>query len=278
MEIRRFSRVLKDLFRPSPYPPSWPGRGESLNLGDTPKPPAKGLRPSALPLLHQPVRGFLLRAGIIIIILAAVACDTGAAPTATPTATPPPSPTISAPTTSPEPTPPPFLPSLGAIVEKVKPSVVSILVEKQVRVYGFFGSGVQTQQVSGTGVIFDPRGYIVTNNHVVEGATTITVTLTDELTFEAELVGRDPTSDLAVIKIPGEDYPAIRFADPEKLRVGDWVIAIGNALDLLGGPTVTLGIVSALDRVISTSDSLLTDLIQTDAAINPGNSGGPLLN
>ncbi|MBI2855852.1 MAG: trypsin-like peptidase domain-containing protein [Chloroflexi bacterium] len=134
------------------------------------------------------------------------------------------------------------------------------------------------QQSAGTGVIFDPGGLIVTNNHVVAGAVTIVVSLVDERTFEAEIVGRDPAADLAVIRIPGDGYSAVSFADPELLKIGDWVIAIGNALDLVGGPTVTIGIVGALDRVVTTEDGTLFDMIQTDAAINPGNSGGPLVN
>ena len=142
----------------------------------------------------------------------------------------------------------------------------------------FFGCRTVQQDSAGTGVIFDTEGLIVTNNHVVEGASKITVILVDERTFEAELVGRDPSSDLAVIKIPPDDYVAVEFAEPDKLRVGDWVIAIGNALALEGGPTVTLGIVGALDRAIDTEGSRLFDMIQTDAAINPGNSGGPLVN
>jgi S1-C subfamily serine protease len=172
-----------------------------------------------------------------------------------------------------------FLPSVSNVVADVKPSVVSIAVRTPIRQCDFFyGCETVEQNSAGTGVIFDAEGLIVTNNHVIEGATRITVFLVDERTFEADLIGRDPTSDLAVIKIPKGDYNAVDFADPEKLRVGDWVIAIGNALDLHGGPTVTLGIVGALDRVVDTEDSRLFDMIQTDAAINPGNSGGPLVN
>ena len=161
----------------------------------------------------------------------------------------------------------------------VKPSVVSIVVSTLVEQCDFFfGCRTVEQDSAGTGIIFDPEGLIVTNNHVVAGADRITVILVDERTFEAELVGRDPASDLAVIKIPQGNYDTVEFADPDRLRVGDWVIAIGNALALEGGPTVTLGIVGALDRAIDTEGSRLFDMIQTDAAINPGNSGGPLVN
>ena len=225
------------------------------------------------------IRGFLLSSGILFLLAAGAACTTG-----TPTDTPLPSPTITVPpgsTATPEPTASTglLLPSVATIVDVVKPSVVTIAVEVQVRVVDFFGRATfETQQVSGTGVIFDPRGYVVTNNHVVKGASKITVTMVNERDFEAELVGRDPGSDLAVIHIPGEDFPAVQFADPDKIAVGDWVIAIGNALNLLGGPTVTLGIVGALDRVVTTEGGTLFDMIQTDAAINAGNSGGPLVN
>ena len=173
----------------------------------------------------------------------------------------------------------PILPSVSNIVANVKPSVVSIAVESQATTCDIFGRCRNYEhEGKGTGVIFDAEGYVVTNNHVIEGATDIQVFLVDGRTFEAKLVGSDPASDLAVVKIPHDDYPAIDFADPNKLRVGDWVIAIGNALALEGGPTVTLGIVGALDRSIDTEDSRLFDMIQTDAAINPGNSGGPLVN
>jgi len=119
----------------------------------------------------------------------------------------------------------------------------------------------------------------VTNNHVVEGAESITVTLPDGRTFDATLVGTDPLTDLAVVKIEGIDLPTIPFGDSSTLRAGDWVVAIGNALALPGGPTVTVGVVSALGRSIQEQNGVtLYDVIQTDAAINPGNSGGPLLN
>jgi len=135
------------------------------------------------------------------------------------------------------------------------------------------------QEQAGLGAIIDSRGYIVTNNHVVEGAENITVTLPDERTFDAALVGRDPLTDLAVIKIEGTDLPTIPFGDSSTLQAGDWVVAIGNALALPGGPTVTVGVVSAVGRTIQEQNGVtLYDVIQTDAAINPGNSGGPLVN
>ena len=172
----------------------------------------------------------------------------------------------------------PLLPSVSQVVARVKPSVVSISTTSLVERCGlFFGCVTVEEDGAGTGVIFDSDGIIVTNDHVIENAVRITVHLVDERTFEAAIVGRDPVSDLAVVKIPDEGYPAVEFAPPDTLREGDWVIAIGNALALVGGPTVTLGIVGAVDRSITTASGHLYDMIQTDAGINPGNSGGPLV-
>jgi serine protease Do len=177
------------------------------------------------------------------------------------------------------PTPVQSLPSVAEVVEKVKPSVVSIAVTVKVEQCDLFlRCRIVEQQGAGTGVIFDEQGLIVTNNHVIEAAVSIIVSLVDETTYNATLVGADPTSDLAVIRIPGENLPYTNFADYTNLKVGDWVIAIGNALSLVGGPTVTVGVVGALDRIIVTEGGILYDMIQTDAAINPGNSGGPLVN
>ena len=152
----------------------------------------------------------------------------------------------------------------------------------------------------GTGFIFDKRGYIITNNHVVEGATSLTVATTDDKTYDGKIVGAYPDGDLAVVQIDcNGDCPTVPLGDSGKLQVGESVVAIGNALALEGGPTVTTGVVSALGRTQQEpSDTgsgqggqgaqgaqgqyqqgaFLTDLIQTDAAINPGNSGGPLVN
>ncbi|HJT20976.1 MAG TPA: Do family serine endopeptidase [Nitrospira sp.] len=130
-------------------------------------------------------------------------------------------------------------------------------------------------QSAGSGVILDPNGYIVTNNHVVEGATQITVTLSDRREFTAKVVGADPKTDLAVVKIDAKDLPSIKWAEYEKLQVGDLVLAVGSPFGL--SSTVTLGIISALGRGnVGIAD--YEDFIQTDAAINPGNSGGALVN
>ena len=167
------------------------------------------------------------------------------------------------------------LPNVADTVERVRPTVVSIVAEAVTQ--DFFG--IRRSFSSGTGVIFDPTGLVLTNNHVIERASKITVTLDDGTQLEAELVGADRLSDLAVLRIPDGRYPHVPLGNATPLRVGEWVIAIGNALALPGGPTVTVGVVSALGRSLDVSPRVtLYDLIQTDTVINPGNSGGPLLN
>ncbi|MBS1117696.1 MAG: putative Serine protease do-like precursor, partial [candidate division NC10 bacterium] len=126
----------------------------------------------------------------------------------------------------------------------------------------------------GSGFIVRPDGYIVTNNHVVDGATEITVKLSGGRHFTAKVVGRDPKTDLALLKIDAQNLPVVAFGDSDKLQVGEPVMAIGNPFGLEG--TVTTGIVSAKGRVIG--EGPYDDFIQTDASINPGNSGGPLVN
>ncbi len=131
------------------------------------------------------------------------------------------------------------------------------------------------QRGSGSGVIISPDGFIVTNDHVIDGADTIIVTLADQQEYEASVVGRDPKTDLAVLKIKAKQtLPAAELGDSDQLNVGDWVVAIGNPFGL--NHTVTSGIVSAKGRVIGAGP--YDDFIQTDASINPGNSGGPLFN
>ena len=168
-------------------------------------------------------------------------------------------------------------PNVADTVENARPAVVSIVSE--VTIAGFFGP--QASFESGTGIIFTPDGFVLTNNHVIENAAKITVTLDDGQQMTGEVIGADRLSDLAVLRIPVGEYPFLPITpgDPEnKLRVGEWVIAIGNALALPGGPTVTVGVVSALGRSIETTRGVtLYDLIQTDTVINPGNSGGPLI-
>jgi S1-C subfamily serine protease len=167
------------------------------------------------------------------------------------------------------------LPNVADTVERVRPAVVSILAEVVVMTR----LGPRSSFGSGTGVIISPEGLVLTNNHVVQDAGKIIVTLDDGTQAEAKVVGADRLSDLAVLRIPNGSYAHLPLTRPVKLRVGEWVIAIGNALALPGGPTVTVGVVSALGRSIETSPGVtLYDLVQTDTVINPGNSGGPLLN
>lgn len=131
------------------------------------------------------------------------------------------------------------------------------------------------QQGLGTGVVVDEKGYILTNNHVVGEADELTVVLNDKRRFKAQIVGRDPKTDIAVIKINASNLSAARLGDSDKLKIGEWVIACGNPFGLSN--SITAGIVSAKGRSISRGGQF-EDFIQTDAAINPGNSGGPLLN
>jgi S1-C subfamily serine protease len=163
-----------------------------------------------------------------------------------------------------------------AIVARALPAVVSI-VTRHIEQDQF--NRPSRSRGLGSGLIVDSRGFILTNHHVVEGAEDIKVTLTDGRMFRGTLAGADPFSDLALVKIDGTRLPVLALGDSSKLAVGETVIAIGNPLWLEGGPTVTLGVVSALGRSMEEEDlPVLHNLIQTDAAINPGNSGGPLLN
>lgn len=161
------------------------------------------------------------------------------------------------------------------VVEKVRPSVVNI----QTRGFApdFFGQ-LFPQEGAGSGVIVSEDGYILTNNHVIRNATQIRVRLLDGTELEGRVVGTDPPSDLAVIKVDpkGRKLPAAELGDSHALRVGQLAIAIGNPFGL--GSTVTVGVVSALNRSIQVPGFVIDNLIQTDAAINPGNSGGALVN
>ncbi|NUT54892.1 MAG: trypsin-like serine protease [Thermoleophilia bacterium] len=156
--------------------------------------------------------------------------------------------------------------SIAAAVARVLPSVVSVQTTS-------FGGG----EGGGSGVVFDRSGLILTNNHVVEGTTSVTVSFNDgpQGPYAAEVVGTEPARDLAVLHVEAENLEPVQLADSSLLRLGDPVIAIGFPLDL--GVTVTSGIVSGLNRTIESPNGDLTGLLQTDAAINPGNSGGPLV-
>ncbi|MCS6981780.1 MAG: Do family serine endopeptidase [Flavobacteriales bacterium] len=145
----------------------------------------------------------------------------------------------------------------------------------------FFGNPfVQPQPIVGTGsgVIISEDGYIVTNNHVVDGASTIDVTLNNKKTFRASIVGTDPSTDLALLKIDAKGLPFIKFANSDEVKVGEWVLAVGNPFNL--NSTVTAGIISAKARRIDIihKDLAIESFLQTDAAVNPGNSGGALVN
>ena len=168
------------------------------------------------------------------------------------------------------------LPNIADVVAMVKPSVVAINTE--VISYDFFNRPY-TQQGAGSGWIIDANGIIVTNNHVVEGAETITVTTDNGESYEADIssVSTDPFTDLAIIKIEASNLPVLKTGSAVNMRVGDWVIAIGNALGQ--GIRATEGIISRQGVSLPVDqDQSLYDLIETSAAINPGNSGGPLVN
>jgi len=166
------------------------------------------------------------------------------------------------------------LPGIAEVVARVKPSVVAI--NTTVPGYSVF-TGSYTQEAAGSGWIIDDDGLIVTNNHVVQGAESVTVTLDDGRTFPAEMIRVDSLTDLAVVKINATNLPAAKIGDSSRLMVGDWVTTIGNSLGK--GISATAGIVSGQGVSLPLSAGLtLYDLIQTDAAINPGNSGGPLVN
>jgi serine protease Do len=183
------------------------------------------------------------------------------------------------------------------VVKEVSPSVVNVRVSKEVKMqqhpplggspFDFFGESPFgkffewpqgedfLQQGSGSGVIVSADGYILTNNHVIEGMDEITVVNANGDKYDAKVVGSDPRTDLAVIKVDGKDFPAAKLGDSDKIEVGEWVLAVGNPFELQN--TVTAGIISARGRSnVGLAD--YEDFIQTDAAINPGNSGGPLVN
>jgi len=173
------------------------------------------------------------------------------------------------------------------VVQALRPAVVRVTAASQTQQRGAFGrGGGQTQaQGVGTGMVLDTQGHILTNNHVVtlEGtspAQSLSVDLPNGKSATATVVGTDPETDLAVIQVASgntTELTPIQWADPNSLIVGEQVVAIGYALDLGGDPTVTVGVVSAVNRSIPEADATISGAIQTDAAINPGNSGGPLL-
>jgi serine protease Do len=186
--------------------------------------------------------------------------------------------------------------SFAPVVKKVVPAVVNISVSKVVKAptsmggpgmnpffRQFFGDGAEgfqppkghREQGAGSGVIVSPEGYVLTNNHVIDGASEVKVILSDKREFAGKIIGADPKTDIAVLKLEGENFPYVTISDSSKVQVGDFALAIGNPFGV--GQTVTMGIVSAVGRGgLGIED--YEDFIQTDAPINPGNSGGALVN
>jgi len=157
-------------------------------------------------------------------------------------------------------------------VEKLSDSIVSVSsMRLERRIFG-----IVPLEGQGSGIILDKRGLVVTNNHVIDGANQVHVSLKDGRTFTGEVVGSDEATDVAVIRVEADDLPAADLGDSETLKVGQFVLAIGNALALPGGPTVSMGVLSAKGRPLPGTDFIFEGLLQTDAAVNPGNSGGPL--
>jgi S1-C subfamily serine protease len=163
-----------------------------------------------------------------------------------------------------------------AAVQRVSPAVVSVATLRILRENIF-----QTIPVRGmgSGIIFDSNGGVLTNHHIVEGAQRVQVATPDGKKFQGEVLGSDAMSDIAVIRVDGEGLPAVKLGNSDKIVVGQIAIAIGNPYGFLlpGGPTVTMGVVSALKRHMHLENHMYENLIQTDASINPGNSGGPLV-
>ena len=232
------------------------------------------------------IKYILIALALISLILGTSGCSIylpWASPSPSPSSAPPTSPT---PSNSSEYTNPDWtfpsegsqaaqpLPDIASVVGKVMPSVVSVTTEMVVR--DIFNREY-TESAAGSGVIIDSKeGYIVTNNHVVQNAKDMQVELADGRTFPAVIVGKDALTDLAVLQLEATDLPYAHLGNSSQLVIGDWVVAIGNALG--EGISATEGIVSRLNVSVAIQGNTLSDLIQTTAAINPGNSGGPLVN
>ena len=269
-----------------------------------------GIAPTGVPATAAPVASQAAAATSSTTAASAARSVGAASPSASPSpvAAPAASPVAAAAGASPAPAasggaiPGDLLTAVRSVVQQVKPAVVQITNQQQVQTSQFAQPFVVPAGV-GSGVIYDTQGHILTNNHVVEGAQQLLVSLPDKRSFPAKLVGADPQTDLAVVQIQGDNLPVAQLGDSRQLQVGDWVVAIGNALALPGGPTVTQGVVSALGRTVQepggqpggpggqpggpgqgtpnssgqSAGPFLFDVVQTDAPINPGNSGGPLV-
>jgi serine protease Do len=243
-------------------------------------------------------RRLLTRAGTGVAVIALVAlAGYGVGQTQAPDAIVAASSASTSPSTRSTPDPVPGV-SYAKIVNAVAPAVVTVRVEKRASIVPtqmpqlpddpmfreFFGrrfQGPREQRVPrqaglGSGVITTPDGYILTNNHVIDGADRVRVELTDKRTFDAKVVGTDPASDLAVLKVDAQGLHTLPIGDSNRVSVGDVVLAIGNPLGV--GQTVTMGIISAKGRATGVGDGSYEDFLQTDAAINQGNSGGALIN
>ena len=246
MEERIAMEIPDQATRPASAPPP-------------PPPPRRSLATWLIPALVGALVGALVAGGLVVAL-----DDEQEAPTASRSAAGRPSSQIGTPG------------DIRAILDRVEPAVVSISSR------GFSDSffDLVPSQGAGTGMVLTADGDVLTNAHVVEAATRIDVKVgTDDRTYQAVVVGSDPSADIALLKIQGASgLPTVTLGRSSELQVGDEVVAIGHALALPGGPTVTTGIVSALDRTLGVGPDRLEHLIQTDAAINPGNSGGPLVN
>lgn len=161
-----------------------------------------------------------------------------------------------------------------AAVERIAPSIAVV---EAVRAGRRRGGPAFASPSQATAIVAEREGELVTNHHVVDGATSLRVRLADGRELEGEVVGGDPATDVALVRVGAADLSAATGGDSDALRVGQIVLAVGNALGLPGGPTVSMGVVSALGRPLPGSDFVFEGLVQTDAAINPGNSGGPLV-
>jgi S1-C subfamily serine protease len=220
---------------------------------------------------------------IAVVVAACGGNDSTSAETSTPTVVATTTATVVPPTPSPAPPAATATPEADPVLTTVEvvraltPSVVQIVTSQ-------FTMGMENELVPtglGTGIILDREGHILTNNHVVQGAHGINVILDTGETFTATLIGGDLNTDTAVVRIDADGLKPARLGDSTMVEIGEDVIAIGHALGLAGGPTVSKGVVSALGRSLETdarTQTTIVDLIQTDASINPGNSGGPLVN
>lgn len=234
---------------------------EPQRLGGTDPGPAQGRRIDAWGLALGLLGGVLLGTGLTFAILGFVGVFEEPTPP-----TIPPAPTL----TAPAPTSPPATfgdeVTVAAVASRVIPSTVAI------------DTSALLQEGSGSGVVYGDRGYIITNHHVVEGSGNVSVIFADGARFPAEIVGSDPVTDIGVLLVQREDLTPIAIGSADSISIGDPAVAVGNPLGLVGGPTVTSGIVSALDRQLSGGiGEPLFGLVQTDAPIAPGSSGGALV-